>query len=60
MAFDRRKLQCSRFSENDFEGLASTSANPPRPRTRVEYLGRHTVPLGLGRRKSKVNETAKQ
>ena len=40
-AFDRRKLKCSRFSANDFEGFASTAANTPRPLTRVEYLGRH-------------------
>jgi len=48
-AFDRRKLKCSRFSANDFEGFASTAANTPRPLTPVEYLGRHRAQLGLGR-----------
>ena len=45
IAFDRRKLKCSRFTENDCESFASTGANPPRPLPRVEYLGRHAVPL---------------
>lgn len=59
IAFDRRKLKCSRFSENDFESFASTGANTPRPLTRAKYLDRHRLQLGLGRRNSKVEQTAK-